>query len=106
MPPSFPITQVPTPPPFESHLKPTRQPMLFAALAYSVGIIAGTYLWRPPALWIAGGAAFLPAGLYFLPLRKWLAASLALGALFLAGALHMQLSGAANFPDTTLRPFA
>ncbi len=105
MPPSFPITQVPTPPPFESHLKPTRQPMLWAALAYSVGIIAGTYFWRPPALWIAGGVAFLLAGLYFLPRRKWLAATLALGAFFLAGALHIQLRGSRNLLDATLQPF-
>src|SRR6266851_10504573 len=105
MPPSFPITQVPTPPPFESHLKPTRQPMLWAALAYSVGIIAGTYFWRPPALWIAGGVAFLLAGLYFLPRRKWLAANLALGAFFLAGALHIQLRGSRNLLDATLQPF-
>jgi competence protein ComEC len=80
--------------------------MLWAALAYSSGIVASTYLWRPAALWIAAGAMFLLAGFYFLPRRKRLAASLALGGFFLAGALHMQLRGAANLLDTSLKPFA
>src|SRR5712671_903189 len=107
MPSSLSIPPSPTPPPaLESPLKPTRQPMLFAALAYSVGIIAGTYLAHPPALWIAAASAFLLAGLYFRHRQKSLAATLALGAFFLAGALHIQLRGAANFPDTSLRPFA
>src|SRR5258708_30963474 len=106
MPLSFPITQVPTPPPFESHLKPTRQPMLWAALAYSVGIIAGTYFWRPPALWIAGGVAFLLASLYFLRRRYSLAVTLVLGAFFLTGALHMQLRGSTNLLNSTLQPFS
>ena len=107
MPPLYPIPPPPTPPPpFEFHLKPTRQPMLWAATAYSVGIITGTYFWRPPALWIAGGVAFLLAGLYFLRRRHSLAIILVLGALFLTGALHMQLRGSTSLPDTTLQPFA
>jgi competence protein ComEC len=90
---------------FEFQLKPTRQPVLWAALAYSSGITAGTYLWRPPILWIAAATAFLAAGFYFLKKRNWLAATLALMAFFLAGALHIQLRGAANLPDTSLQPF-
>jgi competence protein ComEC len=93
------------PPPFEFHLKPTRQPMLWAALAYSCGIIAGTYLWHPPALWIASAIAFLAAGFYFLQERSWFAATLVLMAFFLAGALHIQLRDPANLPDTSLQPF-
>src|SRR5712672_1600847 len=106
MPSSLSIPPSPTPPPaLESPLKPPRQPMLWAALAYSVGIIAGTYLAHPPALWIAAASAFLLAGLYFLHRRKSLAATLALGAFFLAGALHIQLRRSTNFLDTTLQPF-
>ncbi len=90
---------------FEFQLKPSRQPVLWAALAYSSGITAGTYLWRPPILWIAAAIAFLAAGFYFLKKRTWLAATLALMAFFLAGALHIQLRGAANLPDTSLQPF-
>jgi competence protein ComEC len=79
--------------------------MLWAALAYSCGIIAGTYLQRPPALWITAAIAFLAAGFYFLQRRIWLAATLALMALFVTGALQLQLSGTANLPDTSLQPF-
>jgi competence protein ComEC len=79
--------------------------MLWAALSYSSGIIAGTYAWRPASWWIAAGAAFLAAGLYFMRRRKHLGASLALGAFFLAGALHIQLRGPTVL-DTSLQPFA
>jgi competence protein ComEC len=80
--------------------------MLWAALSYSAGIIAGVYAWRPASWWIAAGIAFLAAGLYFMRRRKWLGASLALGAFFLAGALHIQLRGAAALPDSSLNAFA
>jgi competence protein ComEC len=80
--------------------------MLWAAITYSCGIISGTYLWHPPALEIASAIAFLAAGLYFLPKRDWLAASLALGAFFLTGALQIQLRGLVTYVDTTLQPYA
>jgi competence protein ComEC len=82
--------------------------MLWAALAYSGGIVAGNYASRPTSWWLAAGIAFLAAGLYFVrrQRRKYLSASLALGAFFLAGALHIQLRGPATLPDTTLQPFA
>src|ERR1700676_3822588 len=73
------------PPPFKFHLKPTRQPMLWAALAYSSGIIAGTCPLRPPTLWIVAAIAFLVAGFSLLQKRNWIAAALALIALFLSG---------------------
>jgi competence protein ComEC len=80
--------------------------MLWAALTYSAGIVAGTYMSRPPSWWMAAGAAFLVAGIYFARRRKWLGAALALGAFFLAGALHMQMRGSASPLDTSLQPFA
>jgi competence protein ComEC len=80
--------------------------MLWAALSYSAGIIAGVYAWRPASWWIAAGAAFLAAGLYFVRKRRWLGAGLALGAFFLAGALHIQLRGPTSPLDTSLYPFA
>ena len=106
MPPLHPITQpqsAPRAPEFQ--LKPTRQPMLWAALAYSLGIVAGVYAWRPASWWLAAAAAFLAAGLYFIRRRKWLGMGLALGAFFLAGALHIQLRGPVSL-DTSLHPFA
>src|SRR5580658_9348526 len=86
--------------------KPARQPMLWAALSYSAGIVAGVFAWRPASWWIAAGIAFLGAGVYFVRRRKWLGAGLALGAFFLAGALHIQLRGSASMLDTGLYPFA
>jgi competence protein ComEC len=106
MSPPTPIQYPPSaPPPHESQLKHTRQPMLWAALAYSTGIIAGVHAWRPASWWIVAGGAFLAAGLYLVRQRKRLGAGLALGAFFLVGALHIQLRGPANF-NTSLQPFA
>jgi competence protein ComEC len=106
MPPLHPISEPPTASiPREPQLKPTRQPMFWAALAYSAGIVSGVYAWRPASWWIAAGAAFLAAGFYFARRREWLGVSLALGAFFLAGALHVQLRAPATL-DTSLQPFA
>jgi competence protein ComEC len=80
--------------------------MLWAALSYSSGIVAGVYAWRPASWWVVAGVAFLAAGLYFVRRRKWLGVSLALGSFFLAGALHIQLRGPASLLATSLQPFA
>jgi hypothetical protein len=80
--------------------------MLWAALSYALGIVAGAHAWRPASWWVAAAVAFLAASLYFMRRRKWLAVSLALGAFFLAGALHIQLRGSTNALDTSLEPFA
>ena len=90
----------------EFQRKPPRQPMLWAALSYALGIVAGTHAWRPASWWVAAAVAFLAASLYFMRRRKLLAVSLALGAFFLAGALHIQLRGSTNALDPTLEPFA
>src|SRR5580693_2562318 len=103
--PPLPAIPSPTPPP-EFELQPTRQPMFWAALSYSLGIVAGVYAWRPASWWVAAGAAFLAAGLYFVRRRKGLGVALALGAFFLAGALHIQVRGATPLLDTSLQPFA
>jgi competence protein ComEC len=93
----------PSPPGFQ--LKPARQPLFWAAIAFATGIIAGTCLWRPLLWWLVAAIAFLAAGLYFVRKRKWLGATLALGAFFLAGAFHIQLQGPATPLDTSLQPF-
>jgi competence protein ComEC len=80
--------------------------MLWAALSYSAGIVAPTYLAHPASWWIASSAAFLAAGLYFLNRWKWFALGLALGAFFLAGALHIQLRGSSSTLDPSLQPYA
>ncbi len=80
--------------------------MLWAAVAYAAGIIAGVYLWRPALWWIVAGAAFIAAAAYFTQRRAALGWTIALAALFLAGALHIQLRGAAPRLDTSIQPYA
>src|ERR1700691_3072186 len=95
----------PAPTPHESHRKPPRQPMLWSALSYSMGIVAGVHGTRPASWWVAAAVAFLAASLYFVPRRKWLGVTLALGAFFLVGALHIQLRGSTDALDTSLQAF-
>ncbi len=80
--------------------------MLWAASAYSLGIIVGVYAWRPASWWIAAGAVFIGAAAYFVGRRSGVAWVLGLGALFLAGALHVQLRSACPRLDTGILPYA
>jgi competence protein ComEC len=86
--------------------KAAREPMLWAAVAYSSGIVAGVYLWRPVLWWAIAGAAFVAAALFFARRRSVLGWALALGALFLAGALHIQVRGASPRLDTSIDRYA
>src|SRR5271166_5223392 len=88
------------------HFKAPRQPMLWAAVSYSLGIIAGAYLWRPALWWVLAGVAFVAAAAYFAQRRSGLGWALALGALFLSGALHMQAREGAIRLDTSIQPYA
>jgi len=92
------------PPAFQ--FKASRQPMLWAALAYSLGIAAGMYAWRPALWWIAAGAAFISAAAYFVTRRSGLAWILTLASFFLAGALHIQMRSAVPRLDTSILPYA
>jgi competence protein ComEC len=87
------------------HLRASRQPLLWAAAAYSSGIVAGSYAWRPALWWLFASAAFLAAAAYFALRRSRLGWTLALGAFFLAGALHIQLRPGAHL-DTSIQPYA
>ena len=98
-------TPNPAPPP-TFRLKASRQPMLWTALSYSLGIIAGIYSWRPTLWWIVAVTAFLAAAAYFAQRRSGVGWLLALGAFFLAGALHIQLRGATTRLDTSIQPYA
>ncbi|MGA7400690.1 MAG: ComEC/Rec2 family competence protein [Candidatus Sulfotelmatobacter sp.] len=108
MPPPSPLPLPPaSPTPFEFQFKPARQPMFWAAVSYAAGVVIATYVSRPPSRWALAGLAFVLAALYFThKRRRWLALTLALGALFLAGALHLQLKGSSSTLDHTLDPFA
>jgi len=80
--------------------------MLWAVAAYSLGIIAGVYLWRPTLWWVVAVTAFGAAAAYFARRRSGLGLVLALAAFFLAGALHIQLRGGAVRLDTRIQPYA
>jgi competence protein ComEC len=80
--------------------------MLWAAVVYSLGIIAGIYCWRPTLWWVSAGIFFVAAAAYFSRRRTWLAWTLALGTLFLFGALNVQVHGASPRLDTGIQPSA
>jgi competence protein ComEC len=92
--------------PLAFHFKASRQPMLWAALSYSLGIIAGVYLWRPVLWWLVAGTAFVAAAAYFAGRRSGLGWSLALGSVFLAGALQFQVHVASTRLDTSIQSYA
>src|SRR5437588_4654664 len=93
----------PNPPgPLQFKFRPSRQPMLWAALAYSRGIGAGTYIWRPAPRLVVATTALIAAAAYFLPRRVWLAATLALSSLFLVGTLHIQVARPSSMTDTSI----
>jgi competence protein ComEC len=92
------------PPAFQ--LKASRQPMLRAAGAYSLGIVAGVYEWRPPVWWLVAVAVFGAAAGYFVSRRSGVAWLLALGTFFLGGALHIQMRSASPRLDTGILPYA
>ncbi|MGA7301517.1 MAG: hypothetical protein WBX10_14495, partial [Candidatus Sulfotelmatobacter sp.] len=100
------VQPAPPSPPNKFQFKPTRQPMLWAALAYAVGIIGGTDFSRPASWCIAATAAFLAAALYFLTRRKLLATILVFLTFFLAGVLQIQPRDSSAIRDSNLNPFA
>jgi competence protein ComEC len=71
--------------------KPPRQPLLWGALAFSLGLWMGARAWRPPSWWVAAFAAFVLAAVWFLRRRTWLAKTLSLGAWVLLGAFLIQI---------------
>jgi competence protein ComEC len=105
----------PPPGPATFTFRPQRQPMFWAALAYAVGVVFGHYQSRPASWWIVACAGFAAASIFFLHRqtgsgrtgsgRIWLAGSLVLGALFLAGALHIQLCRVSAPLDNSIQPF-
>ena len=88
------------------HFKAPRQPMLWAAVAYSLGVVAGVYLWRPALWWVIAGVAFAAAAAYFAGRRSGVGWLMALGVVFFAGALHIQSHQASNRMDTRILPYA
>ncbi len=78
----------------------SREPLLWVALAFAGGILAGTRAWRPDPWWWVGFAAACGASAYFLRRREGLAAALAAVAMVCLGALEAQVSAPAKaVPD-------
>ncbi len=75
------------------HHKPPRQPLFWAALAFSTGLWVGVRAWRPPSWWVIAMLAFVLAAWWSVPRRAWMAKSLALGTWFLLGAFLIQVRG-------------
>ena len=78
----------------------TRQPLLWAAMAYSGGIFTGSYAWRPPLWWLVAGTVFGVSAVYLLRRRARPAFSLGLLALFVLGALTIQARQPASARDS------
>ena len=79
--------------------------MLWATVAYCLGVVAGVYLWRPLLWWTLAATAFISAAAYFTPRRSRPGWALALGAFFLVGALHMQLRRGSPMFGTSINPY-
>ncbi len=71
--------------------KPPRQPLFWAALAFSLGLWTGVRAWRPPSWWVIAVVAFVFAASWFLRKRAWLAKTLSLGTWFLLGTFLIQI---------------
>jgi competence protein ComEC len=71
--------------------KPTRQPLFWAAIAFSLGLWTGVRAWRPPSWWVIAVVAFVLEASWFLVKRPWLAKALTLGIWFLLGAFLIQI---------------
>lgn len=86
------ITPTTPPIPVRARLAP-RQPLLYAVLSFSAGILLGTRLWRPPILWTAAFLAFVAASAWLLRRRPRWGLALAWGSLVLLGAFVIQARG-------------
>jgi competence protein ComEC len=68
----------------------SREPLLWAALAFAVGLWIGKHAWRPPSWWLIAISVLVLAAAYFLKRRTYVSSVLTLGAFVLAGALAIQ----------------
>jgi competence protein ComEC len=80
--------------------------MLWAAFAFALGIVAGTYAWRPILWWSVAAMLFLAASGFFASRRSLFAWTLAMGSFFLIGALQIELRANSNRLDTSIQSYA
>jgi hypothetical protein len=72
-----------------------RQPLLWAALSYGSGIVAGSHVIRPISILLTATAVFVIAGCYWRTRRSQLGLASALVAFVMLGALSIQLRSSA-----------
>src|SRR6185437_8641085 len=82
-----------------------RQPMAWAALAFAVGILGGTYISRLPDGWLAAGVIAAFASLFFRERWVALARSLCLIAVFAVAAFMVELRPTLN-PGTEILSYS
>ncbi|HEY1801628.1 MAG TPA: ComEC/Rec2 family competence protein [Terriglobales bacterium] len=82
-----------------------RQPMLWAALAFALGIMGGTYVASPPNWWLAVAVISAFASLCFRERRTDLARTLCLIAVFSVGAFMVEVRPPLN-PGTEILPYS
>jgi competence protein ComEC len=80
--------------------------MLWAALAYSGGIVTGHYVWRPPLWWLLAAGVFCASAAILLRRRAMAAFALGLSALFVTAALTMQVHLPENPESTEILTYA
>jgi hypothetical protein len=83
-----------------------RQPLLWAALAYAVGLSTGVYQWCPPLWWLVAWIVLAASGAYFLRRRVRAAFALGLCTLFIAGALTIQVRASRDPGGSGILQFA
>jgi len=96
------LTPSSPPIPLPPQLTP-RQPLLYAVLSFSAGILLGTRVWRPVTWWAVALLVFLAAGGYMVRRRPSWSFALACGALVLLGAFVLQGHGPAAVNTEILR---
>jgi len=68
-----------------------RQPLFWAALFFSVGIVLGNYAWRPASWWVTAGIVFVASAICVVRKRTLSPKILAFAALIAVGALSIQM---------------
>src|SRR5213078_3077713 len=81
-----------------------RQPLLWAALAYAAGLVIGVYAWRPPLWWMVALIVFRSSAIYFLRRRAEIDVVLGLAAIFITGALVVQVRNSGGVFGTNSVP--
>lgn len=80
--------------------------MLWAAVAYSAGLVSGVHAWRPASWWIVAVFVFALSAAYLVRRRYGVAWILAMSTFLLAGALHVQIRPPAQRAETSVLKFA